>query len=131
VETPTPEDLELVDAARTAIAACFDEARYVTTVAAAVRDRAGAIHVGVNLYHFTGGPCAELVALANARAAGAQPSTIVAVAGDGRGVLAPCGKDRQVFADYFPGLRVVVPGAGGPVVALVAELLPQAYLTEE
>ena len=34
---------------------------------------------GVNLFHFTGGPCAELVALGHARASGAREfSTIVA-----------------------------------------------------
>jgi cytidine deaminase len=35
----------------------------VHTVGAAVRDRDGRAFTGVNLYHFTGGPCAELGAL--------------------------------------------------------------------
>ena len=47
---------------------------------AAVRDSEGRIHVGVNLAHFTGAPCAELVALATARAHGARRiEAIVAV----------------------------------------------------
>lgn len=41
-------------------------------MAAVGRDAAGRIHVGVNLYHFTGGPCAEFVAIAAARASGAR-----------------------------------------------------------
>lgn len=130
LSTATPQDLELVEAARSAISACYDAERFLTTVGAAVRDRAGAIHLGVNLYHFTGGPCAELVALANARAAGAQPATIVAVTPD-RGVLAPCGRDRQVFADYYPDLRVLVPSSGAVAVALVSDLMPWAYRSED
>jgi len=43
---------------------------------------------GVNLHHFTSGPCAELLALAAARAQGArQMRCIVAVGDHGRGVL--------------------------------------------
>lgn len=95
---------------------------------AAVRDEHGHIHVGVNLYHFTGGPCAELVALGAARAAGSTaPAAIVAVGDDGRGVLAPCGRDRQVFLDYYPAMRVLVPTADGGDTVLASELLPYAY----
>lgn len=116
-------DRELVAAAQRAITEHGDGS--VHTVGAAVRDEHGAVHVGVNLFHFTGGPCAELVALATARAAGARaPRTIVAVGDAGRGVLSPCGRDRQVFADHHPDLRVVVPG---PAVVTVADLLPRAF----
>lgn len=38
------------------------------TVSAAVRDKNGKVFTGVNLYHFTGGLCAEPVALAVAAA---------------------------------------------------------------
>ena len=127
----TPEDLELVSRADHLAHDAYDAVRFVTTVAAAVRDTAGRVHLGVNLHHFTGGPCAELVALANVRAAGATPATIVAVGAEGRGVMLPCGRDRQVFADYFPNLRVLVPTPAGVAVARVADLLPLAYLTEE
>jgi cytidine deaminase len=67
------------------------------TVAAAVLDEHGRTHVGLNLFHFTGGPCAELVALATARASGAR---------------AP---------------RVIVPSGEGPQVVRVDELLPHSY----
>lgn len=98
------------------------------TVAAAVLDEYGQVHVGLNLYHFTGGPCAELVALATARAGGARtPRLIVAVGDDGRGVLAPCGRDRQVLSDHYPGISVVVPGPDGLEVVSTQDLLPRSY----
>lgn len=50
------------------------------TVAAAAMDTTGRIFSGVNVYHFTGGPCAELVVLGQAAAAEAGPlTTMVAV----------------------------------------------------
>ena len=100
----------------------------IHTVAAAVLDENGRVHVGLNLYHFTGGPCAELVALAVARAAGARaPRLIVAVGDDGRGVLTPCGRDRQVLADYYPDIHVVVPDVAGNRVVPIGELLPHRW----
>ncbi len=125
------EDWALVEAARAVIDAATDagpEEDGVHTVGAAVRAEDGRIFVGVNLYHFTGGPCAELVALATARAGGARTlTTIVAVGNHGRGPLAPCGRDRQVLADYHPGIRVIVPTEAGPLSVLIPELLPLAY----
>ncbi|WP_250009236.1 dCMP deaminase [Actinoplanes sp. M2I2] len=116
----------LVEAARAVVRAHGDE--NVHTVAAAVLDEHGRTHVGLNLYHFPGGPCAELVALAVARAAGARaPRLIVAVGDAGRGVLAPCGRDRQVLADYFPDIGVVIPAADGHQVTPIADLLPHSY----
>jgi len=100
----------------------------VHTVAAAVLDEFGRIHVGLNLYHFTGGPCAELVALATARAAGARnPRVIVTVGDRGRGVLTPCGRDRQVMVDHHPGIDVVVPTPGGTATVSCTDLLPHTY----
>jgi cytidine deaminase len=84
----------------------------------------------VNLFHFTGGPCAELVALAAARAGGATEIThIVAVGNHGRGVKAPCGRDRQVLADSYPQIRVVIPTASGERSVAIADLLPAGFDT--
>lgn len=119
-------DLELIDVATAIVERGADGV--VHSVGAAVRDSTGVIHGGVNVYHFTGGPCAELVALGAARAAGATELTaIVAVGDEGRGVLSPCGKDRQVLLDYHPGIRVIIPTADGPRSVPVEELLPFAY----
>lgn len=99
--------------------------------------------------HFNGGPCAELVVLGTAAAAGSgEPGRLthmVAVRHDGVSVLSPCGRCRQVMLDLHPGIRVIVdsrpPGAaagrgesrseGGGLGSLrvvgIEELLPFAY----
>lgn len=119
-------DLELVDFAAEIVERRGDGV--VHSVGAAVRDSTGAIHGGINVYHFTGGPCAELVALGAARAAGARGlHTIVAVGDEGRGVLPPCGRDCQVLVDYHPAIRVVVPTSDGLRSIPVNELLPFTY----
>ncbi|MEV4707859.1 ASCH domain-containing protein [Actinoplanes sp. NPDC049316] len=119
-------EIALVEAARSALRDSGDGD--IHTVAAAILDENGRIHVGLNLYHFTGGPCAELVALAVARAGGArEPRLIVAVGDDGRGILAPCGRDRQVLADYYPDIHVIVPTSEGTQVVPISDLLPHTY----
>lgn len=124
----TEDDRELIALASTVIDANVDRESEVHTVGAAIRDAEGNMHAGVNVYHFTGGPCAELVALGAARAAGARElTTIVAVADSGRGVMAPCGRDRQVLADYHPGIRVLVPTADGVRSVAVLDLLPLRF----
>lgn len=124
-------ELELVEAARSTIDAATDagpDEDGIHTVGAAVRAADGSVHVGVNLHHFTGGPCAELVALGSARAAGSVGLThIVAVANHGRGVMSPCGRDRQVLADHYPDIRVILPGPDGLISVIASELLPLAY----
>jgi cytidine deaminase len=129
----TTEELELVERARQTIDAHTDagpDEDGVHTMGAAVRASDGRVFVGVNLYHFTGGPCAELVALGAARADGATDIThIVAVGNHGRGVKVPCGRDRQVLADYHPRIRVIVPTSSGEVSVPIDELLPLAFDT--
>ena len=75
------------------------------TVAAAGRNADGDVFSGLNVFHFTGGPCAELVVLGVA-AGGAPLVSMVAV--KQTGVVPPCGRCRQVLFDYFPDLRVVI-----------------------
>ena len=103
----TEDELELVELARSTIDANTDagpDEDGVHTMGAAVRASDGRMFAAVNLYHFTGGPCAELVALAIARAGGARGITaIVAVGNHGRGPVGPCGRDRQVPFDHHPG----------------------------
>jgi cytidine deaminase len=104
----------------------------IHTVGAAVMSADYRMFAGVNLYHFTGGPCAELVALGSARAQGArQMRCVVAVGNDGRGVMGPCGRDRQIFVDYYPTMRVIVPTPEGLRSVLAADLLPLAQQWSE
>lgn len=58
------------------------------TMAAAARAKDGLIVTAVNAYHFTGGPCAELVLIGTAAAQGTYDlDTIVAVGDRDRGVV--------------------------------------------
>jgi cytidine deaminase len=99
------------------------------TMAAAGRAEDGRIVTAVNAYHFTGGPCAELVLIGTAAAQGVHElDTIVAVGDRDRGVVPPCGRCRQVLLDYFPTLKVVV-GNGDRIRTLpIGDLLPETYV---
>lgn len=128
----TESERELVEEARHAIEDNTDthgpDEDGVHTVGAAVMASDGHSYAGVNLYHFTGGPCAELVALGTARAHGAREfKCIVAFGNHGRGVLAPCGRDRQVFVDLYPAMRVILPTPEGLRSVIAADLMPLAY----
>ena len=126
----TAEEWELIDMARATIDNSTDagpDQDGVHTVGAAVRGADGRIFTGVNLYHFTGGPCAELVALGGARAGGARELTaIVAVGNHGRGPVGPCGRDRQVLFDYHPKIRVILPTEVGVRSVSIRDLMPLA-----
>lgn len=130
LEPLTEQDLALIELARSVIDANTDAgpgADGAHTMGAAVRAADGRTFAGVNLYHFTGGPCAELVALGTARAQGAREiTTIVAVGNHGRGVVGPCGRDRQVLLDYYPGVRVILPTEHGLRAAPIEVLMPLA-----
>ncbi|HET6860581.1 MAG TPA: cytidine deaminase [Streptomyces sp.] len=123
----TSDDLELISYAKQLVDANTDGADGVHTMGAAVRGADGTMYGGINLYHFTGGPCAELVALGHARASGARElSTIVAVGNLDRGVFDPCGRDRQVLFDYHPEIRVILPTPDGLRSVRIKDLMPLA-----
>ncbi len=100
------------------------------TVAASLYADNGAIYSGMNLYHFTGGPCAEIVALARLASdgGGAKPLAIVAVADRERGVIAPCGRCRQILMDYCPEIQVVLKTEHGIRAMPLTAILPYVYL---
>ncbi|MFG2296368.1 cytidine deaminase [Streptomyces sp. NPDC048603] len=99
------------------------------TMAAAARADDGRIVTAVNAYHFTGGPCAELVLIGAAAGQGIYAlDTIVAVGDRERGVVPPCGRCRQVLLDYFPSLKVIVGGKDRVRTVPIADLLPETYV---
>ncbi|MFD7783376.1 cytidine deaminase family protein [Streptomyces nojiriensis] len=102
------------------------------TVAAAARARDGRIITAVNAYHFTGGPCAELVLIGTAAAQGVYAlDTIVAVGDRDRGIVPPCGRCRQVLLDYFPAIEVIVAVGDRPRTPRtlpITDLLPESYV---
>ncbi|HJP76894.1 MAG TPA: cytidine deaminase [Pseudonocardiaceae bacterium] len=119
----TDSDHELIAYARQIVDEHGDD--NIHTMGAAVRAADGRIFGGINLSHFTGGPCAELVALGHARASGARElDTIVAYGDRGRGPVGPCGKDRQILFDYHPGIRVILPTEHGVRSVRITDLMP-------
>lgn len=131
-----PRIQALVNAATTTINSIPVSDTY--SVASAALSSDGRIFTGVNVFHFTGGPCAEFVALGNAAANGAADKLthIVAVGNENRGVIPPCGRCRQMLLDLCPGIRVIVMDEGQDKIEegteeLKAvpncELLPGAY----
>ncbi|WEW59359.1 hypothetical protein PRK78_004829 [Emydomyces testavorans] len=102
------------------------------SVASACLSDDGRVFSGVNVYHFTGGPCAELVVLGVAAAAGVTKLThIVAVGNEGRGILSPCGRCRQVLSDLHPGIKVAVQCKEEVKMVYANELLPSTYVWEK
>lgn len=121
---PSPSEVRVIEAAESIARALGSDPNH--TMAAAVMDATGRIHTALNVYHLTGGACAELVALGVAATAGAGPLITVAAAG-GRGLVPPCGRCRQVLLDLHPGLVVAMPGVVGVEMCPIGTLLPAAY----
>ncbi|HUK73762.1 MAG TPA: hypothetical protein VLW50_34300 [Streptosporangiaceae bacterium] len=119
----TAADAELVRRAEELVAVRGDGASH--TVASAARAADGRIVTGLNVAHFTGGPCAEQVVIGTAAAMGIRDlTTIVAATDQGRGIISPCGRCRQVLVDYFPDIEVIVPANGSVLVTHINDLLP-------
>ncbi|KAM5468200.1 hypothetical protein MauCBS54593_004941 [Microsporum audouinii] len=124
----SPAEQNLIEVATKTIAAIPVSDDYSVASAALAED--GRIFTGINVYHFTGGPCAELVVLGVAATAGPPKLThIVAMGNEGRMVLSPCGRCRQVLCDLHPGIKAIVRDTDGTVkVEKVEDLLPARYL---
>jgi cytidine deaminase len=119
-------DRALINQAEELLAARGDGENH--TVAAAARASDGTVVVGMNVYHFNSGTCAELVVLGRAVTEGVGDlATIVGVGDLERGVLSPCGRCRQVLLDYHPAIRAIISADGVLRVVPMAELLPWDY----
>jgi cytidine deaminase len=135
----TSSDLELIAAATEAI-----RLRYRNDwqeVGAALRSRTGRIFTGVNLDAYLGrmAVCAEAVALGRAVVDIGETGieTIVAVRhprpeeqDQNITVVSPCGACRELICDYDRNARVIVPGASGPTIVTIGDLLPNKYRRE-
>ncbi len=130
-----PQDEELVQSARDAIAKLYKENRH--HIGAALRTKGGRVYTGVHLDTYVGraSVCAEAVALGRALAEGeTEIEAIVSVrhprpAEPDRTIriVSPCGICREMLADFAKNCRVVVPGDSGAVAVAVDELLPRKY----
>ena len=130
---------ELIEAARDAI-----KRRYRIDwqeVGAAVRTRGGLIVTGVNLDAYLGrmAVCAEAVAIGRAITEAGETGIEMIVAvrhpkpaekDQAIAVVSPCGSCRELIWDYDRDARVIVPGANGPAIATIGELLPNKYSRE-
>jgi len=114
---------QLINAAKELVDKYADDKNH--TVAAAVLTKSGKIFTSMNFYHFTGGPDAEVAALARVVSEGEEPTMIVAVGHNNRGVLSPCGRCRQTIFDYYPNMQVVLTNDGD--IKSIKELLPNIY----
>ncbi len=108
-------------------------------VGAALRTRDGRVYAGVNLDAYLGrmAVCAEAVALGRAVTEIGETGidTIVAVRhpeppSQAIVVVSPCGSCRELIWDYDRHARVIVPGAEGPAICTIGELLPNKYSRE-
>jgi cytidine deaminase len=142
-EQLSTEDRELLTLAESTI-----RARYVpkwNQVAAAVRVASGKVYVAINLDTHVGiaGICAEPIAIGQAlmNAESPEDRRIVVVAsvrgyGETAGapnevrVVSPCGRCRELLADYGPDARIVVPDSEEPVKVPAMQLLPSKYTRE-
>ena len=123
-----PEDAELIQMARQAIANNYDGVHYRQTVGAALRCQNGKVYLGVNLYAIFGA-CAETIALGAAITAGERDfDCIVAVGGEQSDqIYPPCGNCRQNLSEYAPDIQVILPGPNGPERRPIKALLPCAW----
>ncbi len=102
-------------------------------VGAALQTRDGTIYHGCNVENASFGltNCAERTAFFRAIADGHRPGDFAALAvvGDTRGPIAPCGACRQVISELGGvDLPVILGNLGGEVMATTAgELLPGAF----
>lgn len=114
---------QLIKAATSLVNKYADDKNH--TVAAAVLAESGKVITSLNFYHFTGGPDAEIAALAQVVSEGEIPIMLVVVGHNNRGVLTPCGKCRQTIFDYYPKMQVIVSNEGA--IKTISELLPNVY----
>lgn len=134
----SPLEADLLDRARSAAEAAYAPySRY--HVGAAVRCADGRVFAAPNVENASYGLslCAEANAIAAAAAAGHRRLTHVAVVGfpagaaaASRGLATPCGRCRQMMAEFAPAdLIVLVRGAAGePLLRTsLGALLPHAF----
>jgi cytidine deaminase len=131
----SPEDLELVEAARDVLRRHYRP--FWHTVAAALRSADGHIWTGIHLGATVGrlSVCAEPIALGRALLEGdGTADTIVALRHPKPeesvrdiAVVPPCGACRELLLDMAPDALVIVPGPGGLVKRPVRLLLPAPY----
>lgn len=126
-------DQELIAAASKLL--CERNLHPVHSTAAALRLKSGEIITSLNADHFSSFLCAEGGALSLALNEGKREfESIVAVRKNehgGESVANMCGKCRQIFHDYAPGIRVIVIHDETVDVRTIEELLPFSFTRQK
>lgn len=90
---------------------------------------------GINMKTSGMSHCAEITAIGSAIVSGVRDlSLLVSVfrtPKDEYRVILPCGNCRQLMADYFPGLDILLSISSTPAVVRLQELLPRPLLLQE
>ena len=101
------------------------------TVAAAVIDERGAVHLGVNVENaaYPVGTCAEQSAIAAMVTAGGRSIGTVLIAAGSDAVVQPCGACRQRIAEFANATCQIVSVQGGQATRRTPfwSLLPQSF----
>lgn len=132
----TPQDEELIAAARKVISDRYKENRH--HIGAALRTKSGRIYTAVHLDTYVGraSVCAEAIAVGQAMSAGdSEIQSIVSVRHPRPRetyreiqIVSPCGICREMLADFAPNCTVIVPENGDIARVPVKALLPNKYL---
>jgi cytidine deaminase len=125
-------DLEAAAAARLPDLLTRAYARYSRfTVAAAVIDEAGGVHLGVNVENaaYPTGTCAEQTAIGAMVTAGGRRISRVLIAAGSNAVVQPCGACRQRIAEFAAGTCEIVSVQDGVPTRRMAfrDLLPESF----
>ncbi len=129
----TEKQQELVDVASALLTERY--APPVHSVAAALLTKDGDIVTGINIDHFSGFVCAETSALSyaiNQKKYDFDSVAAVRMGAEGTIEVANmCGKCRQIFHDYAPGINVIVSGADGLSAKTIDQILPDSFKRQQ
>lgn len=123
----TPEDHELIRAARETLDHLYLEDRH--EVSAALRTKKGNIYAGIHIEAKVGfaDVCGEVAAICHAVAHGERDfDAIVAMWRGKKGyeIPSPCGRCREVISDFGADTWVIIGTPESPYKVRVSELLP-------
>ena len=99
-------------------------------VGAALLSRSGQVYSAGNIENASSGAgiCAERAALAKAIASGERDFEAIAIVGDTKEPIAPCGICRQSLIEYGEDILVIMANVKGEAMtASVTDLLPRAF----
>lgn len=102
-------------------------------IGAAVKVSDGTIYSAVHLETYVGAlaVCGEVIAIGMAIADGHERITAVAAVNQHGDPVSPCGRCRELIADYSEDAHVVLPKDEGLDFVPISELLPNRYRRRE